>query len=118
MDQYGSFQNNEKDYDELANDLAKHNTIVFSWSHNQIDGYIFMISIGFVKLGMMPFGGQPTGRAYVGLWGRGCDHIRMDGGLLKYDLDKLNIDDDGAEKFTELWNEVCKRIPKEMGGLK
>lgn len=110
MDQYGSFKCTPADAEQLADQLKEHGTVVFAWSHNDFDGFIFMASINFKTLGTMPFGGSPRGRAYIGLWGRGCDHVRMDGGLLKYDLDKLNIDEEAAEKFADFWNAVCRRI--------
>lgn len=107
MDEFGSYGMGKEGWDELAQNLKRSGTIVFPWSHNNFDGYIFFISINYQKLGVMPFGGNPAGRAYVGLWNQGCDHIRMDGLLQKYDLDKIGLDDDGAEKFCEMWNYIC-----------
>lgn len=110
MDEYGSYRQTEDDWLELAHHLRSSGTIVFPWSHNQIDSYIILVSVDFQKLGIMPWGGNPNGRAYVALLKRGCDHVRVDGEIFPSDLEeKLHMDKSGAEELTKLLNYI---LPK------
>ena len=106
MDQYGSVEYTPEDAHLLSGHLKKGTPLVFAWSHNKIDSYIFMITPEFEKLGTMPFGGNPTGRAYVGLYGRGCNHFSKGEIHSSYWEEKLNMDRGGAEAWADFWSKI------------
>ena len=110
MDQYGSVRNIKEDWDEVVNAIKQHGTVVFAWSHNSFVSYIFMVSFSFWKMGILPWGGNPVGRAYVGVQRHGCDHLTTDGYLQKYDLDNLGLDDQAGEPFCKMWNYICTEL--------
>lgn len=74
MNEYGSYDNLSFDYREIAVNLKENGAIVFAWSPNEIDCFIVFMSMNFKKLGIMPFGGNPEGRVYVALYGKGAAH--------------------------------------------
>lgn len=105
MDDYGTVENTYEDAKMIREELGKNGAIVFPWSHNKIDCYIFFMSITFKKIGVSPFGGNPTGRVYIGLYGKGCGHF-VDNKTHPSDWEKLNLDKYGAEAFSDLWNKM------------
>lgn len=106
MDQYGSFENTEADAQDLRYALGEGKPIVFTWSHNKVDAYIFLVDPVFLKLGTMAFGGNPDGRVYVGLYGKGCNHFSKDEIHPGYWEEKLNLDKGGAEAWAEFWPKI------------
>lgn len=103
MDEYGSFRNTKEDAKELREKIDHNLDVVFVWSHNQIDGYIFHVSPNFEALGIMPFGGNPRGRVYVGLYGKGCNHFSKKDIHPSYWEEKLNIDKEAADAWAGFW---------------
>lgn len=103
MDQYGSFSNSENDIQEIRWALSKNGNICFAWSYNQIDGFIVLVNCNFMKLGTMPFGGNPDGRVYVSVYGKGCNHFSPEEHHPSYFAEKLNLDREAAEGFAQLW---------------
>ena len=107
MDEYGSFRNTKEDAKELREAMkTSQHDIVFAWSYNQIDCYIFHVSQNFDVLGIMPFGGNPRSRVYVGLYGKGCNHFSKDEIHPSYWEEKLRIDKQGAEAWAEFWTHI------------
>ena len=78
MDEYGSFGHNSNDYKDLRMALDAQGAITFSWSPNQIDVYVVCITKRFQKLGVMPFGGNPTGACMVAVLLRGAFWFDLD----------------------------------------
>lgn len=109
MDQYGSFESTEADAREIRKAIDENLDIVFAWSHNKTDCYIFHISPNFEVLGVMPFGGNPRCRVYVGLYGKGCNHFSRTDTHAGYWQEKLNLDRDGAEAWAEFWKQIWKQ---------
>jgi hypothetical protein len=106
MDQYGSFRNTDEDVQELRESLQDNDNICFAWSHNQVDGFIVLITKDFKKLGTMPFGGNPDERVFVSLYGRGCNHFSPKDTHASYFAEKLNMDKEAAEGFAWLWTRL------------
>jgi len=106
MDEYGSFRNTKEDAQELRKAIDHNLDVVFAWSHNRVDGYIFHVSPNFEVLGIMPYGGNPRGRVYVGLYGKGCNHFSKSDIHASYWEEKLGIDKYGAEAWVEFWKMV------------
>ena len=105
MDQYGTFQCTKTDAVEIRDAINESDKpVVFAWSHNQTDCYIFVIAKNFTKLGTMPFGGNPQGRVYVSLYGRGANHFSMNFINHQYWQEKLNIDGNGAHDWARFWS--------------
>lgn len=109
MDEYGCYSNNPTDFDEIAAKLRQHGTIVFPYSDDRIGCMILLISGNFEKLGVMPFGGNPNGRYYVGIYGKGCNHISFDS-QASYLREKFNLSTYDSETLYELFTELNKRM--------
>lgn len=110
LDEYGTVTNDVRGALLVAVQLfTKNLPIVFAWSHNQIDCYIFTIAHQFNVIGTMPFGGNPRGRCYISLYGKGSNHFSMSNDLVhpSYFQEKLGLDRFGAEAFSEFWGKVC-----------
>ncbi len=109
MDEYGCFRNNEKDYDELAHEFKQSGNIVFSYSYDGVGAMVINLNGTFKKLGVMPFGGQPNGRIYVGVYGVGCNHVNWDSDPY-YIREKLRICLADAEGLSNLFKEMHRRL--------
>ena len=103
LDEYGSVENNAEGAKLVSDQLLNTGAVCFSWSHNKVDAYIFILTKQFSKVGMMPFGGNPAGRIYVGLFGKGANHFCKENTHAYYWADKLNMDKGGAEAWAEFW---------------
>jgi hypothetical protein len=105
MDEYGTFENTELDAKTIREKIEQA-SVVFAWSHNKIDAYIFTIVKDFNVVGVMPFGGSPRQRIYVGLYGKGCNHFSTNDIHAGYWEEKLNLDSGGAESWANFWNMI------------
>jgi len=103
MDQYGSFTTSKDDIAEIKAAFEQHGDIVFPFSGDQIGSMILHISRRFIKLGIMPFGGNPNGRVYLGVYGRGCNHFSQDKIHFSYFVEKLKISQEEGEWLEKLW---------------
>ncbi len=83
--------------------LDQAGSVVFPLSGDQIGAMVINVTTKFDKLGVMPFGGNPYGRAYVGVYGRGCNHLAMQDTDPNYIGEKLNIAGDDAKTFSDFW---------------
>ena len=108
MDQYGCFRNSKEDFDELAKFFSLSKNIVFAYSEDQIGCIIVSLNANFTKLGVMPFGGNPTGRIWVSVYGRGCNHLSYNSDA-KYVAEKLNIRGEESEWIARILNEIASR---------
>lgn len=120
MDEYGSFRHTKEEAYEVAkaNLFGEADTTVFQWSPDGFGALICVISPRFGVLGIMGFGGNPRGRCFVGIYGRGCGHLSMEKGpYASYIEEKLNIKGEEAEKFCEFYSWIVEAW-HEMGAYK
>lgn len=103
MDEYGCMRVTQEDALEVRQSLAQGGSVVFALSGDQIGAMIICVTTQFEKLGVMPFGGNPIGRAYVGVYGRGCSHLAMGETHPSYISEKLNLTQEDAKTFAEFW---------------
>lgn len=106
-DEYGVLQVDENDAKLVREALDRTGSVVFPLPSG--DGFgcmIITITTKFEKVGVMPFGGNPTGRAYVGVYGRACNHFEMDETFPGYFAEKLNIGKEEAENFATFWRMI------------
>ena len=103
MDEYGIYNDSEEDIKSLADALKENGTIVFSYSADKTTAFIVLISQSFAKLGIMPFGGNPSGRFYVGIYGRGCSHLSFKNESVGYISEKLGVGEHSAEHLQWLF---------------
>jgi len=104
-DQYGCSRLTKEDAHEIRQALNLSGTALFPLSGDGGGCLIVLICTQFYKIGVMPFGGNPTGRAYVGVYGRGCNHLSMEAEPIHpgYLIEKLNLHQEEAEWFSQLW---------------
>jgi hypothetical protein len=104
MDKYGCLKPTLEDAQNVKQALALCSSAVFTLSGDDIGAMIIFISTQFEKIGTMPFGGNPVGRAYVGIYGRGCNHLSMGEIHPGYIEEKLGVGREESETFAEFWN--------------
>ena len=110
MDEYGCYRATPEDWDALANLLTEKENILFPYSADAHGAMIININREFSVHGTMPFGGNPHGRAWISILGRGADHIDIDREQFPtYLQEHLTIQKDEAEALSVLLNEVRKR---------
>lgn len=104
MDDYGCARLTKEDAKEIWTALDRTGSVVFPLTAGDSIGcMIVIITRIFEKVGVMPFGGNPTGRMYVGIYGRGCNHFSMDSIHAGYFEEKLQISREEAETFSKFW---------------
>lgn len=109
MDEYGCFRHTKEDAIEIANKLLDTGAVVFSYSHDQVGAMIVLICRHFNKLGVLPFGGNPKDRFYVGIYGTGMGHLSSEvGPHHNYLEDKLNLKGEDAKKFAEFYSWIIE----------
>jgi hypothetical protein len=106
MDEFGIYRNTKEDFEEIRQRLDDFGDIVFPYSYDQMGCMIIHISRRFHIMSSMPFGGNPAGRIYVGIYGRGCNHLGKKYIYPSYVFEKLNLGVTDADGFCELWNGV------------
>jgi hypothetical protein len=111
-DQYGCMRaDSREDAMEVWEALDRAGSAVFALSGDQVGAMVIFVSRVFEKLGVMPFGGNPHGRAYVGVLKRGCGHLSMQDTHPSYIGEQLNLTGDDAETFAKFWALIFE--PKE-----
>lgn len=108
MDEYGCYRNNESDWKEISNSLKKIGSVVFPYSNGNGCCMIILICDRYEQMGIMPFGGKPDGRLYVGIYGRGCNHLSTKQIHPSYIEEKLTKNPEDASIFAEMWNGIMK----------
>lgn len=108
MDAYGSMTVCQADADEVYQSLAQGGSCVFPLASGDGGALIVLLCSQFEKLGIMPFGGNPVGRIYVGLYGRGCNHLSTEEIHPGYIEEKLGIPRVEAEEFSKFWTLLWK----------
>ena len=110
MDEYGTYRAASEDWDELASLFKERENILFPYSADAKSAMIISINRDFVKRGTMPFGGNPAGRAWISILGRGADHVDIDNEQhASYLEEHLGLPSDNAAQLAELLNELRKR---------
>jgi hypothetical protein len=109
MDEFGCYRHTTEDAAEVAKQLNANGTVVFPYSYDQVGCMLVLISNNFAKLGVMPFGGNPDGRNYVGIFGRGCGHLSAENGPVEsYVEEKLNLQGEDAKNFAEFYQWIVQ----------
>ncbi len=106
MDQYGTCQLD--DAPMLAEKLNDGRPIIFSFSNDETNAYVISITPNMEKMGVMPFGGNPTGRFGVGVLRRGFFHFDLNRKELYPDYvgEKLGLAEYDAEAVTKMLNAI------------
>lgn len=106
MDEYGTLSVCKEDAESVLRVLITNGSCVFPFSGNKQDAMIVCATLNFGALGVMPFGGSPRGRVYVGIYGIGCNHLSMGPIHPKYIEEKLSLDQENAEYFSQFWEMI------------
>lgn len=110
MDEYGTYRATSSDWDELADLFKEKENILFPYSADAQSAMIISINRDFARKGIMPFGGNPAGHAWISVLGRGADHIDIDNEqYASYLGEHLGLPSDNAAQMAELLNELRKR---------
>lgn len=108
MDQYGCLHVNQGDADLVQHELKRAEAVVFPLTVEDGGALIVHISTGFRQVGTTPFGGNPYGRVYVGIYGRGCNHFSKDTIHSSYFEEKLDLHKSEAEALANFWEFLWK----------
>lgn len=103
MDNYGCMRVTAEDAAELRAALARSGSVVFALSGDQAGAMVILVSDQFEKVGVMPFGGNPMGRAYVGVYCRGCNHLSKEKIHEGYIAEKLGLGPVDSKTFADFW---------------
>jgi hypothetical protein len=108
MDEYGSYRNTKEDAKEIKEAIEAHGTIVIPYSGDGGGAVILLMSTNFRKPygAVMPFGGNPDFRIYVGVYGRGCGHFSMEPTHWSYFNEKLTLGECESKWLEELWKNL------------
>lgn len=110
MDEYGTYRPREDDWNELASLFNEKENILFPYSADAQSAMIISINRDFEMKGKMPFGGNPVGRAWISVWGRGACHVNIDDEQYPSYLEEhLGLPKDNAIHLADLLNELKKR---------
>jgi len=105
MDEYGCFS--DKDLSEIANLYNETKNILISYSEDQIGAIIVNINGAFQKHGIMPFGGNPSGRIIISVYGRGMNHFGLNSDH-NYISEKLSIGADEAKWIENILKSIIR----------
>lgn len=111
VDDWGTCRHERGDAGLVAHALRESGAVVFAYSYDQVGAMLVCITGHFQKLGVMPFGGNPSGRMWVSVYGRGATHLSKESGLHHdYICEKLNLSKTDAEKFAEFYGWICEYL--------
>lgn len=115
-DQYGMVSHTRESANHIGAMLVYYDQpVLFAWSPNKVDAFIILIAAQFIKVGIMPFGGKPDGRAYVALYGIGAGHFDLKTTHPTYFEEKLSIDPENAKQFSQLWTWISEGYGQQRG---
>ncbi len=114
MDEFQCLTVTQDDANTVRAILDEMGAIVFPLSGDSIGCMIILICNSFVKLGVMPFGGKPDERVYVGVYGIGCNHFAPEETHASYFAEKLKLGDYDARTLAMFWSMIWSR-PVDMG---
>lgn len=103
MDIYGCLNLTLRDAKLVRQALEQNGAVVFPLTSDHVGCMIITLTAGFAKIGIMPFGGRPDGRIYVGVYGRGCNHFSAKPTEPGYFGEKLNIQGQDAKTLSDFW---------------
>lgn len=103
MDAYGTIEACPEDIKSVRDVLDQGEPVVFPMSDGRGTGMIVLIVPRFQKLGTMPFGGNPNGRLYVALYGKGANHFAPERTEPGYFQEKLRIGKSEAAALAHFW---------------
>ena len=114
MDEYFCCKSTEEDFKLIASNLLDSGTVIFSYSEDKITCFVVLLSIDFKKIGVLPFGGNPTGNICMGVYGRGFNHFNPNTEMRsQYLSEKINVPEADAIQLSNLFNGVRKYL--DMG---
>jgi hypothetical protein len=92
----------------IATLLKSEESIIFSYSPDQINAYVIFICPNFTTVGKIPFGGIPNG-FYIGVSLIGAFHFNLEQELSSgYLAEKLKLGKVDAENLAEILNAIGK----------
>lgn len=101
-DEYGTF--GPAHLNELRELYGRYKNITFAYSPNHLDCYIININGAFETHGTIPFGGNPRGRTWVSVYGRGANHFSLCSNTFPgYIQEKLKVDELCAESISKIF---------------
>lgn len=105
MDEYGCMQINKEDATKVKQMLEDYAPVVFPLATGDGGAMIVLLVWKFTKMDtIMPFGGNPGGRIYVGVYGKGCNHLSRESTQYDYISEKLNLSTADAKAFARFWD--------------
>lgn len=111
MDEYGILQVTKEDAMTVREAIRITGSCVFSLNTSESTAQIFLVSTRFIKLGLMPWGGNPDGRFFVGAMKIGCAHFGPRDTHPSYIEEKLGLCEEDAHAFAEFWKLIWKELP-------
>ena len=106
MDKYDCYETNDHDLKQIANKFIESGNILFSVSPNNQQCYIIGLNNKFDTLGIMPFGGNPSGRIWVSVMGMGCNHLDYKDSNTDYIISKGICDKDCADIIVLIFDTI------------
>lgn len=110
-DEYGCYRLNQEDAGIVHAHLINRGSVVFPLSGDAAGCMIVLMCREFDCLGVMPFGGRPTDRIYVGIYGLGCNHFAPAPTHWGYFAEKLRIPQGDAEPLAAFWSMMWENTP-------
>jgi hypothetical protein len=104
MDEYGCMQITKEDAIEIKLLLEGCSPVVFALGIEDMGAMIIILVSKFTKMGTFPFGGNPTNRIYVGIYGKGCNHLGRESLHPDYIAEKLTLTQSDAKAFARFWD--------------
>lgn len=109
MDDYGCC--NLDDAGLIADTLKESGSVVFSFSLDGFSAYVVCMTSVLNKIGVMPFGGNPSGSICVAVLLKGAYWFDSDADKEPgYVGEKLGLSGRDAENVTSMLNAVFKRL--------
>jgi hypothetical protein len=103
MDEYNCYTLCAEDGNAVRSQLDEHGSVVFPLTGDRIGCLIVLICKDFMKLGVMPFGGNPFNRIYVGIYGKGCNHFEPKRTEPGYFAEKLRLSEVESQILADFW---------------
>lgn len=110
MDEFGCC--GPDDYVALVDGIVSAGNVVFSYSDDDVTAYVVTITTNYLKLGTMPFGGQPTHLVSILL--KGCYWFDLNSRTELHESyvgEKLKLDYVDSVSIARLLNGIRKAMP-------
>lgn len=113
MDKFGTC--GLDDASMLANIIKNGDSALFSFSLDQVEAYVLSVSKISMKIGVMPFGGNPVGYYGVSVLYRGFYYFDLVGNGLDpgYVGEKLGLEKKAAHDITQILNSIGEQLKND-----